>query len=87
MSSITMVSSALVNALAFTGSSYGFLLLNKGWEEIKRYDLAIAKLAVAHNEWVKQRQQRIDMINQKLYDEKKVEIRFYDLDSTMAEYK
>ena len=82
-----MVSGALVNALAFTRSSYGFSLLNGGHAEIKRHDLAIEKLAAARNAWVKERQQKIDMINKQLYEEKKSEVKFHDLDAVMSEYK
>ena len=61
-----LIGGALVNALAFTGSSYLFHRLSADNidAERKRHDAAIEALQKARIEWTHQRQQRIDFINQ-----------------------
>ena len=66
MASVVMlIGGALVNALAFTGSSYLFHRLSKDNinKERKRHDAAIEKLQAAQIEWAHKYQQRIDFIN------------------------
>ena len=66
MASVVMLTGgALVNALAFTGSSYLFHRLSKGSidKERKRHDAAIEKLQAAQMEWAHARQEQIDFIN------------------------
>ena len=69
MASIAMLTGgALVNALAFTGSSYLFHRLSADNidTERKRHDAAIEALQKAQIEWTHKRQQRIDSINNQL---------------------
>ena len=69
MASVAMlIGGALVNALAFTSSSYLFsrLSVNSINGERKRHDLAIEQLQKAQIEWAQKRQQRIDFINKQL---------------------
>ena len=69
MASIVMlIGGALVNALAFTGSSYLFHRLSADSidAERKRHDAAIEALQAAQIKWVHKRQQRIDFINNQL---------------------
>ena len=60
MASVVMlIGGALVNALAFTGSSYLFHRLSKESidKERKRHEAAIEKLQAAQIEWAHKRQQ------------------------------
>ena len=69
MASVAMlIGGALLNALAFTGSSYLFSRLSKDSinKERKRNDLAIKQLQKVQVEWVKKRQERVDFINKQL---------------------
>ena len=54
-----LISGALVNALAFTGSNYLFSSLSKEsiGKERKRHDKAIEDLQRAQIEWAKKRQE------------------------------
>ena len=63
-----LIGEALLNALAFKGSSYLFHRLSADNidAERKRHDLAIEKLQKAQIEWVRKRQERIDFINKQL---------------------
>ena len=69
MASVAMlIGGALVNALAFTGSSYLFHRLSAESIDAERakHDLAIEKLQAAQIEWAHKCQQRIDFINKQL---------------------
>ena len=59
-----LIGGALVNALAFTGSSYLFhrLSANSIGTERARHNVAIEQLQRAQIEWAHKRQQRIDFI-------------------------
>ena len=60
MASIAMlIGGALINALAFTGSSYVFSRLSKNSinEERKRHDLVIEQLHKAQVEWTQKQQE------------------------------
>ena len=66
MASVAMlIRGALVNALAFTGSSYLFHRLSADNIDVKRkrHDLAIEKLQKAQIEWAHKHQEQIDFIN------------------------
>ena len=54
-----LIGGAIVNALAFTGSSYLFLRLSKDSidKERKRHDVAIKKLQKVQVKWVWKRQE------------------------------
>ena len=69
MASVAMlIGGALVNALAFTGSSYLFHRLSADNidTERKRHDAATEKLQAAQLEWADNQQQRTDFINNQL---------------------
>ena len=76
-----LIGGALVNALAFTGSSYLFHRLSAGNidAERKRHDAVIEKLQKAQTEWAHKHQQRIDFINNQLRLERKAETKFTEL--------
>ena len=83
-----LIGGALVNALAFTGSSYLFHRLSADNidAERKRHDAAIEALQKAQIEWVHKRLQRIDFINNQLRLERKAETKFTELNDAMREY-
>ena len=84
-----LIGEALVNALAFTGSSYLFSSISKesiDREWRKRHDKAIEDLQRAQIEWAKKRQERLDYINNEILKEHKAEKRFIDLNSAMQQY-
>ena len=83
-----LIRGALSNALAFTGSSYLFnrLFADNVNAESKRHDSAIEKLQAAQIEWAHQWQRRIDLINNQLRLEQKVETKFTELNDAMREY-
>ena len=83
-----LIGGALVNALAFTGSSYLFHRLSADNidAERKRHDAAIEALQKAQIEWTHKRQQRINFINNQLRSERKAETKFTELNEAMREY-
>ena len=83
-----LIGGALVNALAFTGSSYLFHTLSKDNidKERKRHDAAIEALQKAKIEWTHKCQQRIDFINNQFRLERKAETKFTELNNAMREY-
>ena len=83
-----LIGEALVNALAFTGSSYLFHRLSADNidAERKRHDAAIEALQKAQIEWAHKRQERIDFINKQLRLERKAEVKFTELNDAMREY-
>ena len=89
MASIAMlIGGALVNALAFTGSSYLFHRLSADNidAERKRHNSAIDKLQAAQIEWAHKWQQRIDFTNNQLRLERKAETKFTELNEAMRGY-
>ena len=83
-----LIGGALVNALAFTSSSYLFHRLSKDSIDAKRkrHDAAIEKLQAAQIEWARKQQQRIDFINNQLRLEQKTETKFTELKDAIREY-
>ena len=83
-----LISGAIINALAFSGSNYLFSSISKQSidKERKRHDKAIEDLQRAQIEWAKKRQQRLDYINSEIAIEHKAEKRFMDLNSAMQQY-
>ena len=63
-----MIGGAIVNGLAFTGSSYLFHALDKpnADKERKRHDLAIEQLNRDTELWNEERKRKLDFINQEL---------------------
>ena len=89
MASVGMlIGGALVNALAFTGSSYLLhrLSVDNIDAERKRHHAAIEKLQAAQLVWAHKRQQRIDFINNQLRLEQKAETKFTELNNSMREH-
>ena len=82
-----LIGGALVNPLAFTGSSYLFHRLYAGNidAERKRYNSAIEALQAAQIVWAHKQQQRIDFINNQLRLERKAETNFTELNDAMRE--
>ena len=83
-----LIGGALVNALAFTGSSYLFHRLSKDSinKERKRHDSLIEALQKAQLEWTHKCQQRINFINNQLRLEHAAETKFTELNDAMREY-
>ena len=83
-----LITGALANALAFTGSSYLFLRLSRDSinTKRKRHDEAIEQLQEAQIEWVHKWQERIDFSNKQLRLECKAENKFTELNDSMEEY-
>ena len=76
-----LIGGALVNTLAFTGSSYLFSRLSKDSTdaERQRHDLAIEQLQKPQIEWAQKRKQQLDFINKQLRLKRKVETKFTEL--------
>ena len=84
---VAMLFGAGINSLAFSGSNYMFSKLsNHGADERKRHNEAIEKLQKDRNSWVKERQQRLDFINQQLQRERHAEHTFSEVDDAMDAY-
>ena len=83
-----LIGDALVNALAFTGSSYLFhrLSADNTDAERKRQDAALEALQAAQIEWTYKHQERIDFINNQLRLERAAETKFTELNDAMREY-
>ena len=88
MSVAMLIRDALVNTLAFTGSSYLFHRLSKDSidKERKRHDAAIEQLQKAQIESAHQRQQRIKFIINQLRLERASGTKFTELNDAMREY-
>ena len=84
---VAMLFGAGINALAFSGSNYMFSKLsNHGADERKRHNEPVEKLQKDRNSWVKERQQRLDFINQQLQRERHAEHTFTAVDNAMEAY-
>ena len=80
-----MIGSAVVNALAFTGSNYLFSTFASS-EERKRHDLAMEKLQHDRDTWNQARLQRIDYINDQLKKQGHAQRTFQDVNDAMRKY-
>ena len=82
-----MAGGALINALAFSGTNAAFSLLgDHGGTERKRHDIAIEQLNKAREDWNRDRQERLDLINKTLSDQRHAKQTFSDLGIAMQEY-
>ena len=82
-----MAGGALINALAFSGTNAAFSMLSDhGGTERKRHDIAMEQLSKAREDWSRDRQERLDLINKTLSDQKHAERTFGDLGIAMREY-
>ena len=77
---------ALVNALAFTGTSYAFHQLSSPESERKRHNLAVEKFQKAHNKWLDDRQNAIDEERQREKAAGRAEKDFQQLDAAMRDF-
>jgi len=82
---IGVVGTALVNALAFSGSNFLFSHLDKVNydKERKRHDLAIEKLNEETEEWNKERKNTLDFINKEFQKRNIAEKDFRNVDEAM----
>ena len=83
---VTMIVSAGINALAFSGSNFLFSSMSGGEEERKRHDLAVEQLSSARDKWNEKRLKNLDYINTKLRNEQHATNTFSDVDYAMKEY-
>ena len=83
-----LLEGAAVNALAFSGSNYLFSMLRSSGidEERKRHDQAVEQLQAAHEQWSKQRTERLDWINEELRRQGHAVQTFHDVDMAIREY-
>ena len=82
-----MAGGALINALAFSGTNAAFSLLgDHGKAEMKRHNLAMEQLSKAREDWNRDRQERLDLINKTLSDQRHAKQTFSDLGIAMREY-
>lgn len=83
-----MLGSAVINAVAFTGSGYLFKSLDKnGYEaEMKRHNLAQEELQKASTEWEEHRKSLIDFVNLELKRENEANIDFKNTDTALSIY-
>ena len=82
-----MAGGALINALAFSGTNAAFSMLrDHGSTERKRHDIAIEQLNKAREDWSRDRQERLDLINKTLSDQRHAKQTFSDLSVAMREY-
>ena len=82
-----MAGGALVNALAFSGTNFVFGEFgDHGKAEMKRHNLAMEQLSKAREDWNRERQQRLDLINKTLSEERHAKQTFSDLGVAMRKY-
>ena len=89
MASIAAIAGgALINALAFSGTNAAFssLLGDHGKAEMQRHNLAMEQLSKAREDWNRDRQKRLDLINKTLSDQRHAKHTFRGLDDAMREY-
>ena len=84
---VSIIGGAIASATAFSGTNYEFSKLSDhGADERKRHNRAIEKLQKDRDSWFKERQQRLDFINERLQKERHAEKTFKDVDDAMQEY-
>ena len=83
-----LIGGAVVNALAFSGSSFLFSQLkdSNSLEEQQRHNKAVEELQKAQAQWMIDRQERLNMINTRFIEERHAERTFQDVDSAMRAY-
>ena len=81
-----MVGGAIINAVAFSATSFGFSQINNPEAERRRHNRAMEGMQRAKNLWIQKRQERIDFINNRLRQEKHAEERFNELSVAMKRY-
>ena len=83
-----LLGGAAVNTLAFSGSNYLFSMLRSSGvdEERKRHDKVVEQLQAAHEQWSKQRTERLDWINEELGRQGHAVQTFHDVDMVIRKY-
>ena len=85
---IFAIGSAVVNALAFSGTNFVFSqLTDHGEEERKRHDLALEKLQKARDKWNEDKMKRLDFINKRLREQNKARAYINNVDEAIEEYR
>lgn len=78
---------ALVNALAFSGTNAAFSMLgDHGRAEAKRHNLAMEKVARSREKWSEERQQRLDYLSKRIAERKHAARTFANLEAAEEEY-
>ena len=77
---------AIVNALAFTGTSAAFHALSSSDGERKRHNLATEKFQKDHNDWLEQRQTSINNEVKRTRAAQTSETHMQELDRSMHDY-
>ena len=84
---LSIIAGASINALAFSGSNYVFSKISDhGAGERIRHNKALEKLQKDRDSWLKERQKRLDFINERLQKERHAEKTFKDVDEAMQAY-
>ena len=90
MASIALlIGGAVVNALAFTGSNFLFSQLkpdSAALAEKERHDRALEDFQQAQAEYSRERQEKYNLMNQRLVEEKHAENTFRDVDAAIRRY-
>ena len=77
---------ALVNALAFSGTNAAFSMLgDHGRAEAKRHNLAMEKVAKEREKWSEERQQRLDYLNKRITQRKHAARTYANLEAPRQE--
>ena len=81
------IGGAVVNALAFRGTSFVFSrLTDHGTKEHKRHDLTLEKLQRVRDKWNEDRMKRLDFINKKPREKNEAKAYINNIDEAMLEY-
>ena len=84
---IATAGGALLNALAFSGTNFFFSSLSDhGAAERKRHDLALEDLQKARDKWMKDRQERLDFINDRIRSQNEAASYLSNMDEAMKTY-
>ena len=83
---LAIAGTAVVNALAFSGSNYVFHKLSRSDEERKHFDDAKLKMEQAHLTWVEKRQNDMDKERKRRQAADTAEKNMQELDESMLEY-
>ena len=87
MATLAMIAgTAMINAIAFSGSNFVFSKLGSSDEERIRHDKALEAYTQEKNEWNKMRSDRIDYIQNEIRKEGHAEQTFSDVDYAMDRY-
>ena len=78
---------ALVKALAFSGTNATFSMLgDHGRAEAKRHNMAMEKVVRAREKWSEERQQILDYLSKKIAEQKHAARTFANLEAAEEEY-